>query len=318
MSVGDDDRKYPPAGGPRSARGFFVGVLVVVLTALGWATLAEGALPGRNGNIVAQVFLEHDDGSTCGPEELPCRNDIGRLGLLNPRTKAFRLLPTCSGTECSESDPSWSPDGAKLAFSRPDTGTVWVADADGTNVRYVTPGEDPAWSPDGTRLVVGDRPGARGRTNLFVVNADGTGRRQLTFAGGIEPSWSGTDRIVFSRYIDQRRDSELRTIDPDRNRTRLLVRRAEGKADWSPHAGRVVFRATRESGLWIATSDGKKRRRLTRSRRDREPNWSPNGRTIIFIRSNHLYATSAAAAGGARPRLVSRRLIYDAAWQPRR
>jgi Tol biopolymer transport system component len=53
-------------------------------------------------------------------------------------------------------------------------------------------GWDPSWSPDGTRIVcTGAAPA--GRTELFVMNADGSNRHPLTGAtGGVEvamPSW---------------------------------------------------------------------------------------------------------------------------------
>jgi dipeptidyl aminopeptidase/acylaminoacyl peptidase len=66
--------------------------------------------------------------------------------------------------------PAWSPDGTEIAFARADPGTfvpagddavgtalsIYVMDADGTNVRRLTSAEHsdyaPAWSPDGSRI----------------------------------------------------------------------------------------------------------------------------------------------------------------------
>lgn len=50
--------------------------------------------------------------------------------------------------------PAWSPDGQRLAFIRFDDRTVYVADADGTNLQPVRPLGIPAvraWQPRGDR-----------------------------------------------------------------------------------------------------------------------------------------------------------------------
>ena len=54
--------------------------------------------------------------------------------------------------------PSWSPDGAKLAFASDRSGfwQIYVMDADGSNVVQLTSGGNhtqPAWSPDGKQIV---------------------------------------------------------------------------------------------------------------------------------------------------------------------
>jgi Tol biopolymer transport system component len=100
-------------------------------------------------------------------------------------------------------DPSWSPDGAWLAFrvSGVPGSRIVVARADGTERREVSPPGandlDPAWSPDGRELAfVTD-------FHLGVMNADGTGRRVLREAAGVDhrfPAWSPDGRhIVFTR-----------------------------------------------------------------------------------------------------------------------
>jgi Tol biopolymer transport system component len=74
---------------------------------------------------------------------------------------------------------AWSPDASKIAwvFSRGTHDEIEISSPAGTNVVEITKGstyEEPSWSPDGRQLVLV-------RANqITVVNADGTGIKQLT------------------------------------------------------------------------------------------------------------------------------------------
>jgi len=53
---------------------------------------------------------------------------------------------------CHVGDLDWSPDGQRLMFSFDDAG-IWIVGVDGANPTQVAPlGVNPAWSPDGTRI----------------------------------------------------------------------------------------------------------------------------------------------------------------------
>jgi hypothetical protein len=106
--------------------------------------------------------------------------------------------------------PSWSPDGARLAFlettSDPATDyalvsvAVKVMNADGSNVTTLATGAGSdapigggwigsnnfslCWMPDGSRLVF-NIPESTLVGHLWVVRADGTGLAQLTFSPGV-------------------------------------------------------------------------------------------------------------------------------------
>jgi Tol biopolymer transport system component len=82
---------------------------------------------------------------------------------------------------------AWSPDGTKIAFLRETAGalttqSVWVTNADGTNLRHLAPKASDysgvSWSPDGSRIAFRGAPGDRGE--FFAIRADGTGETQLT------------------------------------------------------------------------------------------------------------------------------------------
>ena len=96
---------------------------------------------------------------------------------------------------------AFSPDGRKIAFSKPlvsgGEDYIWVVRADGSNPRRITKkgGLWPSWSPDGKKIVytrlpevivIGVRefalaPNQEGIGDLYIINADGSGEKRLTY-----------------------------------------------------------------------------------------------------------------------------------------
>jgi RNA polymerase sigma factor (sigma-70 family) len=106
------------------------------------------------------------------------------------------LTPNSGGNDMY---PAWSPDGKRIAFCSDRAGDgpqLYVMDADGGNVKKLTAGggqhraTNPAWSPDGKQIAYSDN-GPVDR-EIFVVNADGSGHKQLTRLEGqnLQVSWS--------------------------------------------------------------------------------------------------------------------------------
>ena len=168
-----------------------------------------------------------------------------------------------------EWSPSWSPDGKLIAFY---SGELYVMRPDGTRERPITKieGEYPAWSPDGERLAfMSAEPGARGPNpnyDVFVVNRDGTGVRQLTDWPGEDgwPTWSPDgESIAFTSTHNVARHFEIwvmRANGSDKHRI------ASGAFPvWSPDGRAIMFSSsgdTHGDHPWVVRPDGSGLRKL--------------------------------------------------------
>jgi TolB protein len=139
----------------------------------------------------------------CTDDDLkPPQKNASDIYLVDLATKTSRMVIS-GGTNTY---PSYSPDGKQIVFRRmlgEMNSEVFVADADGTNVRNLTnhPAFDgwPAWSPDGKRIAFSSN--RRANYQIHVMNADGTNVRLVANTEGraTEPRWSTAgSKIYFS------------------------------------------------------------------------------------------------------------------------
>ncbi|GBC92670.1 Protein TolB [bacterium HR15] len=112
-----------------------------------------------------------------------------------------RVMPLWTSLDNSEAaiEPSWSPDGSRIAFvmcDRKPNGTLirkalMVIPSDGGAPTEIVAGEiyTPDWSPDGRQLVFA--MGSPGNRQIYTVRIDGTNLKPLTQSGDhISPRWS--------------------------------------------------------------------------------------------------------------------------------
>ena len=176
----------------------------------------------------------------------------------------------------------WSRDGSSFAFvSGPGEGEgLWIMGADGSDPHSLVEGLVlfPAWSPDGRRIAyVEDRVDEVAATedrNVWVVNADGSGRRRVTtgpWHGSV--AWSPDGLWLVSDAA-----SALIRIRPDASGRSVIAGGEHVDPDWSPDGATIVVQ-----GLALVPADGGPVRALDVVQGGAfEPSWSPDGRLITF------------------------------------
>ena len=172
---------------------------------------AMGTFPGRNGDIAfdagetefssigtypnnlnpvgAGTNFEFDPAWTADGQTIAYVRDLAS------GDQDFQIFwPGCCGDEDVGLDhgiqPTWSPDGARIAFV--DAGSIRVIDRDGFNPAALSSMGDtsPNWSPDGTRIAFASN--RDGDYEIYAMNADGTAVTKLTddAVDQRDPAWS--------------------------------------------------------------------------------------------------------------------------------
>jgi Tol biopolymer transport system component len=193
--------------------------------------------------------------------------------------------------------PAWSPDGATIVFARarrePTGPDLWTVRADGSGARLLagTPHADvePAFSPDGRRVAF--LTAATTRFLLQVVNADGSGLRQLFDSRlSFTFDWSpDSRRIVFSHEREGRVGlGDLSVVDVETGRIDRLTS-GNARTDWpawSPDGTMIAFGRTdrQDAGptLHVMRADGRGVRELSNRTLTEPPAWAPNSRSLAF------------------------------------
>jgi Tol biopolymer transport system component len=197
----------------------------------------------------------------------------------------------------------WSPDGRRIAFDFADDTGVHIAtmDPNGHRVRQLTFGpaiqEIPEWSPDGRRIAFGASPILPGEpgfhTDIWIMRADGTHKRQLT-SGGFdgEPVFSPDGRrIAFARITHDAEiaDAAIYVMNTDGSHLRQVVPSTFGleHPDWSPDGRWISFNiapTTPDQAVMAVHPNGEGLRVIRRSDNRFElfkPVWSPDGRKFL-------------------------------------
>ena len=222
-------------------------------------------------------------------------------------------------------------------------GDIFLARADGTDVRQITSGPAiesfPTWSPDGTRIAY--RAFQDGSDSLVVVDASGGHAITLATVDALradctrgDPTWSpdGTILIFPAASLLCDGPSELFFVPSDGSSpaTRLLTPDLEGQfADWSPDGKQIAFLgrdATGSVGFYVvdAGQGDALRGELPARRILAAPGidfgnaggdswWSPDGTTLALATGEGDIVV--VKPDGSEPRVVAE-AAFNPAWSP--
>jgi Tol biopolymer transport system component len=213
-----------------------------------------------------------------------CRH---QLYTINTDGSDAHKLSTCDqvdGLQIEDNDPSWSPDGRRIAYERYDgccDRRIYVMNADGSDAHVVinTPGswdEHPDWSPQSDEIVF-ENNAALPDGGLSVVRSDGTGLRHLGVFG-FKPSWSPDGAKI--AYI---LNSTLRIINADGSGDHAVTSPFVDSASapsWSPDGARIAFVGEHDEEIYVMSADGSDVHQLPE--RGFDPAWSPAGELLAF------------------------------------
>jgi TolB protein len=229
----------------------------------------------------------------------------GQLDLFVARGDGADAVAIASSRK-AEYTPTWSPDGAELAFrvNRPGpyAPDIWVANADGSDARNLTVTPDdtewsPAWSPDGSRIAYYFGANGVGGGDLYAMRPDGSDATNLTNespGGGANeyPAWSPDSAWIAYIHYTQEGNFEIWAMRADGSCAVDLTNdeHADEWPAWSPDGRSIAFMSDRDGNfgagdIFVMAPDGSSPTNLTRTRRVNEsfPAWTPDGR-IGFVR----------------------------------
>jgi dipeptidyl aminopeptidase/acylaminoacyl peptidase len=234
----------------------------VLVPRLPWRTIGLGlALLALLLGLIAALVVG-------GPPRLPAPFGLARNGLVAYASAGdiYTVDPVRGDSTAivkgpGDTDPRWSRDGTRLAFTRQDvvsgTSLLYVVAADGSGLIQVTPQPLPAaeietytFSPDGKEILISASPDPF--THVLIAATDGSGIRQVDLPGrATDVAWRPPDgsEILFqdSGTDSNGSDSGIYAVNVQDGKVRTILAGADaagryrGHAAWSPDGSLISY-----------------------------------------------------------------------------
>jgi len=223
----------------------------------------------------------------------------------------------------NQAEPSWSPDGTRIALIA--YGEVYVMNGDGTNPVRLTNNtvidSSPDWAPDNQTIVFGSE--LTGLADLWTIHADGTGIQRVLALPGWDafPAWSPDgSKIAFSSNYDESH-YELYTVKPDGTDLHRLTTNTswDSEPTWSPDGTRIAFVSDRTGipSLWMMDADGGNQVAVpTPFSGVEDPAWSPDGTRIAYTYGWDVWTENPDGSDPVNLTSASQAHNGSADWQP--
>lgn len=188
-----------------------------------------------------------------------------------------------------DGDPTWSPDGSRIAFSsnRTESYHIYTMYTDGfglSSALGVSGAVSPSWSPDGTQIAYVD---GQGQPHVMdaLTGANDVTITTVSYAQSVDWSPDGTMLVTDP-------EGQIAVVNSDGTGVATYLTDGDGTYDyapaWSPDGTQIAF--TREipdvtsADVFVMEADGSNPVNLTISYggTDAEPGWSPDGTQIVF------------------------------------
>jgi Tol biopolymer transport system component len=254
-----------------------------------FAQSAEAAWPGGNGKIVFYKAVT-----------LPSGQISAQIYSMSSRGgKQTNLSAAGGGAAQLDIQPSVSPNGKRIAFTRADpttlAGQIWTMKMDGSDQTDVSNDlasaseTGPAWSEDGSSILFVTQPAGSpvfgGSGSIWIRRANGKGTPRQVTSGPFDanPAMSPDgDLIAFTRinFVEGARD--------------LIVMKADGsgapmnlgkgsKPDWSPDSKRLVYGQGGMGPITVVKISDPSKKQVLAGIGNEAPVWSPDGTKIAFL-----------------------------------
>lgn len=207
--------------------------------------------------------------------------------------------------------PQFSKDGSKILFVANEAddltspASIYVVNADGSNLTDLSQGSVPTWTNDGRiaflrthQTIKSEQQGATIEVNsipepteFFLMNADGSRVEKVYEAPGdvqiVDADWS-PDGVHVAAQVTVRGNSDIYVLGTeDRSVTRVTFDPNEDRSpSWSPDGSRIVY-SSRVNGnreIVMANADGTGVKALTSNCwEDTEPVWIADASTVSVL-----------------------------------